>query len=125
MSEHVFPVPPAISTAAHVDAARYEAMRAEAASNPDAFWRREAQRVDWIKPFTTVDNSSFHESDFGIRWFEDGVLTATFTIEDMVRALEESRDHPQIMRDLRSGDFDSIYGDYVIQQAIFGEVIFG
>jgi acetyl-CoA synthetase len=77
MSEHVFPVPPAISTAAHVDAARYEAMRAEAASNPDAFWRREAQRVDWIKPFTTVDNSSFHESDFGIRWFEDGVLNVS------------------------------------------------
>src|SRR4030095_11072967 len=40
----------------------------------DAFWRREARRIDWIKPFTTVKETSFHEHDFGIRWFADGTL---------------------------------------------------
>ena len=38
------------------------------------FWRREAQRIDWIRPFTTVKETSFHEADFGIRWFADGTL---------------------------------------------------
>lgn len=77
---------------------------------------------DWDEPCTLwVALADPTDND----WFEGGVLTATFTVEDMVRALEESRDHPQVMRDLREGDFDAIYGDYVIQQAILGEVIFG
>jgi hypothetical protein len=41
---------------------------------PDAFWREEAQRIDWIKPFTRVKETSFHEADFGIKWFADGTL---------------------------------------------------
>ncbi len=74
MSEHIFPVPEAISATAHVNAAKYDAMRMEASQNPDIFWQREAQRLDWITPFTTTNRSSFDEADFGIRWFEDGQL---------------------------------------------------
>jgi acetyl-CoA synthetase len=42
--------------------------------DPDSFWRREAQRIDWIRPFTRVRETSFHEADFGIKWFADGTL---------------------------------------------------
>jgi acetyl-CoA synthetase len=49
-------------------------MYAQAVSDPDSFWRREAQRIDWIKPFTTVKQTSFNEADFGIKWFADGQL---------------------------------------------------
>ncbi|MFD0848621.1 acetate--CoA ligase [Sphingosinicella xenopeptidilytica] len=52
----------------------YDAFYAEAARDPDAFWKREAQRLDWITPFTKVKNTSFAEADFGIKWFEDGAL---------------------------------------------------
>jgi len=87
------------------------------------WWGVDYEEGDWDEPCTLWVGVADPE-DKGL-WFQDGVVTATFTIEDMVRALEELRDHPQIMRDLRSGDFDCIYGDVVIQQAIFGEVIYG
>ena len=74
MSDAIYPVPQEWSANAKIDGARYEALYAEAANNPDSFWRREAQRLDWIKPFTKVKNTSFNEADFRIKWFEDGEL---------------------------------------------------
>ena len=77
---------------------------------------------DWDQPCTLWVGIADPDSE---HWDEEGVITATFTFEDMVRALEELRDHPVIMDCLRGGDFDAIYGSVVIQQAIFGEVIYG
>ncbi len=74
MSQSVYPVPADWAARARVSPARYAAMVAEARDNPDTFWRREAQRIDWMKPFTGTDESSFDEADFGIRWFADGTL---------------------------------------------------
>lgn len=45
--------------------------------HPESFWREQAQRIDWIKPFTKVKNTSFDEHDFGIKWFEDGMLNVS------------------------------------------------
>ena len=74
MSEAIYPVPAEWAEAALIDEARYQAMYQRSIDAPDAFWREEAQRIDWIKPFTKVQNTSFHEADFGIKWFEDGTL---------------------------------------------------
>jgi acetyl-CoA synthetase len=74
MSDAIYPVPSAWAEAALIDAARYQAMYARSVAEPEAFWREEAQRIDWIRPFTKVKNASFREADFGIRWFEDGTL---------------------------------------------------
>jgi len=74
MGEAVYPVPAEWAANAKINAERYQAMYEEAASDPDSFWKREAARIDWIKPFTIVKNASFDEADFGIRWFEDGEL---------------------------------------------------
>jgi acetyl-CoA synthetase len=74
MSQDIFPVTEEWSKRAYVDRASYDRMYAEAASDPDGFWRREAQRLDWIKPFTKVKETSFNEADFGIKWFSDGTL---------------------------------------------------
>ena len=73
----LYPVPAAWAARAHVDADRYQAMYAEALADPDGFWRREAQIIDWMTPFTTVSNSSFHEADFGISWIADGALNVS------------------------------------------------
>jgi hypothetical protein len=77
---------------------------------------------DWDEPCTLWVAVANPDND---HWFEDGVLTATITIDDVVRALEELRDHPVVMECLRNQDFDAIYGDVVIQQAVLGEVIYG
>ncbi|WP_333836714.1 acetate--CoA ligase [Novosphingobium sp.] len=74
MAEAVYPVPAAWAEGALIDEARYDAMYRRSIEEPEAFWAEEAQRITWIKPFTKVKNTSFHEEDFGIRWFEDGTL---------------------------------------------------
>src|SRR6478735_1508559 len=75
MSESVVhPVPQEWADNALVDAETYAAKYAQSVSDPDAFWRAEAQRIDWIKPFTRVKDTSFAEDSFGIRWFDDGTL---------------------------------------------------
>ena len=62
MSDAIYPVPSAWAEAALIDAARYQAMYAHSVAEPEAFWREEAQRIDWIRPFTKVKNASFREA---------------------------------------------------------------
>ncbi|TMV13360.1 acetate--CoA ligase [Arenibacterium halophilum] len=59
---------------AHVDAAKYDSMYAASIADPDGFWREQAQRVDWIKPFTQVRDVDFTLGNVHINWFADGTL---------------------------------------------------
>jgi acetyl-CoA synthetase len=74
VSDAVYPVPAEWAANALVDEAGYFAMYRQSVEDPEAFWAEHGQRLDWIKPYTKVKNTSFHEADFGIRWFEDGTL---------------------------------------------------
>jgi acetyl-CoA synthetase len=71
--------PPTADTIAraHVTASDYASKYAQSVSDPDAFWAREGQRIDWIKPFTKVKNTSFAPGNIDIRWFEDGTLNVS------------------------------------------------
>ncbi|AWB49723.1 acetate--CoA ligase [Gemmobacter aquarius] len=62
---------------AHIDAAGYERMYAASVADPDAFWREEGQRIDWIKDYATVKNSTFEYGKVSIKWFEDGTLNVS------------------------------------------------
>ncbi len=64
----------AFAAAAHVDAAGYRANYAASLADPDDFWREQARRIDWIKPFTRVKNTDFTYGQVSIKWFEDGTL---------------------------------------------------
>ena len=57
-----------------ITAAKYEEMYAASVADPEAFWREYGQRVDWIKPYTKVKNTSFAPGNVDIKWFEDGTL---------------------------------------------------
>jgi acetyl-CoA synthetase len=70
----VHPVPEEWAENALIDAETYRAKYAQSIEDPDAFWREEAGRIDWIRPFTRVKDTSFDEATFGIRWFDDGTL---------------------------------------------------
>ena len=74
MAEAVYPVPAEWAQNALVDEARYLDMYRQSVEDPDGFWREHAQRIDWIRPFTRVKETSYHEQDFGIAWFADGTL---------------------------------------------------
>ena len=54
-------------------------------------------------------------------------VTKTIGLDDIVKAIESltARDYFTVARDLKELDFDACSGDCVIQEAIFGEVIYG
>lgn len=57
---------------------------------------------------------------------DDGAaVTAVITVEDLANALTEMQDHAAVMECLVNDDFDAVYGDAVMQQAVFGQVIYG
>ncbi|HTN62020.1 MAG TPA: AMP-binding protein, partial [Devosia sp.] len=75
MSEPLVFQPSAAAIArTHVTKDRYDQMYARSISDPNGFWAEQAQRIDWIKPFTKVKNTTFQYPDVSIKWFEDGVL---------------------------------------------------
>ena len=82
MTEASYPVPAQWAKDALIDAAAYDRMYAEAATDPDAFWSKEAKRLDWIVAPTKIKDTSFDESDFRIRWFEDGQLNVAANCVD-------------------------------------------
>ncbi len=71
----VYPASEAFVAKAHVTPQLYAQMYAASIADPDAFWAREGQRIDWIKPFTKVKNTSFAPGAVSIKWFEDGTLS--------------------------------------------------
>ena len=95
MADAVYPVPEEWANKALIDADRYEAMYRESLESPDSFWRREAQRIDWIRSFSKVEESSFDQADFGIRWFSDGTLNLSANCLD--RHLDERGDDVAII----------------------------
>jgi acetyl-CoA synthetase len=60
-----------------MNAAGYEAALRQVDEDPQGFWTKVAGRLDWMKPFTTAKDVSFHREDFHIRWFADGVLNVS------------------------------------------------
>src|ERR1700743_3965592 len=82
MSDMLIPVPDAWKTRALIDRAKYDAMYARSVADPDGFWAEQAQRIDWIKPFTKVKDVSWDPDKLHIKWFEDGALNVSANCVD-------------------------------------------
>ncbi|MGA7385448.1 MAG: acetate--CoA ligase [Methylocella sp.] len=72
MSGKIYPVAPGWKRRAFIDNAKYLELYDWSAADPDSFWAEQARRIDWIKPFTRVKNTSFGPGSVSIKWFEDG-----------------------------------------------------
>jgi acetyl-CoA synthetase len=68
------PVPPAFAAGARIDRATYERGYAESVRDPAGYWGRIGQRLDWMRPYTQVKDTSFDAHDLHIRWYADGEL---------------------------------------------------
>jgi acetyl-CoA synthetase len=55
----------------------YSRMYEQSIVDPTSFWREHGKRLDWIKPYTKVKNTTFGPSQVSIKWFEDGTLNAS------------------------------------------------
>ena len=95
MSESIHPVTPEWAKRAYIDEAKYNEMYTRSIKDPNGFWSEAAKRVDWIKPFTKVENTSFELGKVSIKWFEDGVLNAAYNCID--RHLEKRGDQTAII----------------------------
>ncbi|HEY8579739.1 MAG TPA: acetate--CoA ligase [Beijerinckiaceae bacterium] len=74
MSDKIYSVSPDWAKRAYVDEAGYREMYARSVSDPTAFWSEHGRRIDWIRPYTKVKNTTFGPPDVSIKWFEDGTL---------------------------------------------------
>ena len=70
--DQIFPV----AKSALIDEAKYKEMYAASIADPNTFWGEQAKRLDWIKPFTTVKNTTYR-GNVSIRWFEGGQLNVS------------------------------------------------
>jgi acetyl-CoA synthetase len=77
MHQNVYPVPKSFAEAAQVKSGDYLQLYAQSLKDPEAFWGGIGRRIDWIKDFSQVKDSSFAEEDCHIRWFYDGKLNAS------------------------------------------------
>jgi len=78
MSEvRVYPVPTAVAASAHCDKDKYLEMYRQSVDDPEGFWGEHGKRIDWIKPYTKVKDTTFDRHHLHIKWFYDGTLNAS------------------------------------------------
>ena len=62
MSDKIYEVPAEWAKRAFIDDAKYQEMYAALARRSRRFWGEQGKRIDWIKPFTKVKNTSFDQA---------------------------------------------------------------
>ncbi len=72
MSDKTYAVPEAWRNEARVNAEKYDELYRRSVADPDGFWGEQAQRIEWIAPFTRVKEVSFDTHNVAIEWFGDG-----------------------------------------------------
>ncbi|MEJ2522058.1 MAG: acetate--CoA ligase [Gammaproteobacteria bacterium] len=96
MSEiKVYPVPAEVAEKAHCDKDTYLKMYRASVDDPEAFWAEQGKRIDWIKPYTKIKDTSYDRHLLHIKWFYDGTLNASANCLD--RHLEERGDQTAII----------------------------
>ncbi len=93
--EKIYPVSETWAKQAHADNSKYLEMYQQSVDDPDAFWGKQGKRLDWIKPYTKVKNTSYGETDVSIKWYEDGTLNIAANCID--RHLEKRGDQVAII----------------------------
>jgi len=88
--DKIYPVPAATLERTLINEEKYNEMYARSVQDNEGFWAEQAERIDWIKPFSKVKDVSFAKDDLHIRWYEDGTLNACYNCVD--RHLESKGD---------------------------------
>lgn len=91
----VYPVSPEAAKHSLTDEAAYRAMYQQSVINPEGFWREQAARLDWMRPFSEVKRTSFDDHHVDIKWFADGTLNVSANCLD--RHLAERGDQVAII----------------------------
>ncbi|PIQ37850.1 MAG: acetate--CoA ligase [Lysobacterales bacterium CG17_big_fil_post_rev_8_21_14_2_50_64_11] len=82
MSQSIYPAADNFVMQATIKADDYHRDYAASVNDPDAFWGKVAERLDWMRKPTMVRDVSFKLDDFHIRWFADGELNVSVNCLD-------------------------------------------
>ena len=77
-----YAVSSATASRALINAADYDEMYQKSVTDNENFWAEQAQRIDWIKPFSKVKDVSFVRDNLQICWFHDGSLNVCYNCVD-------------------------------------------
>ncbi|WP_119422341.1 acetate--CoA ligase [Desertibaculum subflavum] len=75
--DKLFPVAGEWAKRAWLDQGKYQEMYRRSVEDPEGFWGEHGKRLDWIRPYTKVKDTSYDEAKFGIRWYWDGTLNVS------------------------------------------------
>ncbi len=101
-SRDIYPAPADFAANARINREQYHQMYQESLRDPDGFWGRVAERLEWMKKPTIIKNTSFDVADFHIRWYEDGELNVSVNCLD--RHLETRGDKTALVFEPDSPD---------------------
>jgi len=76
MSDKVYNVPAEWASKAFIDNEKYLSLYKRSVEDPTGFWGEQGKRIDWIKPYTKVKDTSYDTHNVSIKWYEDGTLNA-------------------------------------------------
>ncbi len=107
----------------HINRKTYDDLYAESIKSPEIFWGKHGQRIDWIKPYTKVKNTSYKKNDINIRWFEDGTLNISANCID--RHLIDNSQKKAIIWESDDGEVTRIYTYQQLYEEVskFGNVL--
>ncbi len=108
---------------AHINRKKYKDLYAESIKSSEIFWGKHGQRIDWIKPYTKVKNTSYKKNDINIRWFEDGTLNISENCID--RHLNDNSQKKAIIWESDNGEETRIYTYQQLHEEVsqFGNIL--
>ena len=107
----------------HINRKTYDDLYAESIKSPEIFWGKHGQRIDWIKPYTKVKNTSYKKNSISIQWFEDGTLNISANCID--RHLKDNSQKKAIIWESDDGEVTRIYTYQQLYEEVskFGNVL--
>ena len=73
----------------------YNLLYNESIDNNEEFWDKQAERIDWYKKYTKIKDINYSNTDVSIKWYEDGLLNASYNCID--RHAKENPDRVAII----------------------------
>ena len=92
---------------AYINLDKYQKLYDASLASPEKFWAAEGKRIDWIKPYTIIKNTSYKKDNINIRWFEDGTLNVSANCID--RHLEKNSNKKAIIWESDDGEETRTY----------------
>ncbi len=91
----LYPVPEEFARNTLIDQDTYQRLYQASIEDPEQFWAEQAKRIDWMRPFKKVKQTSFDDHNVSIKWYLGGHLNVSANCLD--RHLAERGDQTAII----------------------------